>query len=88
MYFESIGDLWHMAGHGAFVWSAYGISALVLVSIIAQPLLRFRSELKRLQLMSTINSNPGAIGSDNVALADATQTNTGETNVDQARVKS
>ena len=49
MYFESLNELWHMAGHGRFVWSAYGISALVLAGSIIQPLLRYRAELKRLQ---------------------------------------
>ena len=31
MYFENVSALWHMAGHGPFVWSAYAIAALVLV---------------------------------------------------------
>ncbi|MBT8148363.1 MAG: heme exporter protein CcmD [Gammaproteobacteria bacterium] len=42
-----------MAGHGRFVWSAYGISALVLAASVLHPLLRYRSEIKRLQRRAT-----------------------------------
>ncbi|NNC55455.1 MAG: heme exporter protein CcmD [Pseudomonadales bacterium] len=42
-----------MAGHGRYVWSAYGISALVLAASVLHPLLRYRSEIKRLQRRAT-----------------------------------
>lgn len=35
-----------MAGHGVYVWSAYGISTLVLVLMVSIPLRRTRA-LKR-----------------------------------------
>lgn len=30
MYFESVGALWNMAGHGSYVWSCYGLFAVLL----------------------------------------------------------
>ncbi len=49
MYFDSFAELWQMAGHGNFVWSAYGISFLVLGVLVLQPLLRYRRELARIK---------------------------------------
>lgn len=31
MQFDSLAALWQMGGHGLYVWSAYGISLLVLL---------------------------------------------------------
>ena len=50
MYFESFAELWHMAGHGDFVWSAYGISFLVLGFLVWQPIARYRRELARIKI--------------------------------------
>ena len=33
MHFGSLDELWHMAGHGAYVWSAYAIVLVVVVSL-------------------------------------------------------
>ena len=30
MYFESVGELWRMAGHGPYVWSCYGLFMVLL----------------------------------------------------------
>ena len=49
MYFDSFSELWAMAGHGPYVWSAYAISAVVLVGSIVLPIRRYRSQLKQLQ---------------------------------------
>ncbi len=46
MYFESFADLIAMGKHGAFVWSAYGISLLVLAINVALPILGKRSYLQ------------------------------------------
>ncbi|MGB0765236.1 MAG: heme exporter protein CcmD, partial [Luminiphilus sp.] len=40
MYFDSVTAALNMEGHGAFVWSAYGITFLVLAFMLLQPLLR------------------------------------------------
>lgn len=30
MYFESLDTLWHMAGHGSYVWSCYALFVVLL----------------------------------------------------------
>ncbi len=42
MYFESLNAAWEMAGHGPFVWSAYGITLLVIAGLILIPHQRAR----------------------------------------------
>lgn len=42
MYFENMAAVWHMEGHGVFVWSAYGITFMVIGLMLALPLLRGR----------------------------------------------
>ena len=49
MYFDSLGDLWSMAGHGPYVWSAYAIVLLVIVVLVREPLLRRRKVLERVR---------------------------------------
>ncbi|HSC75150.1 MAG TPA: heme exporter protein CcmD [Pseudomonadales bacterium] len=45
MYFESLHDLFFMNGHGAYVWSAYGIGFAVLAALVWLPLSR-QAQLK------------------------------------------
>lgn len=42
MYFDSLHDVLHMNGHGAFVWSAYAIVLGVLIALVYVPLSRSR----------------------------------------------
>ena len=42
MAFESIQAAWQMAGHGPYVWSAYGLTALVLLALVWMPIARAR----------------------------------------------
>ncbi|MEM9758868.1 MAG: heme exporter protein CcmD [Pseudomonadota bacterium] len=37
MYFESFSELLAMSGHGAYVWSAYAITGVVLVQLFFWP---------------------------------------------------
>lgn len=51
MYFESFADFLQMGKHGVYVWSSYGISALliglnILFAVVAQR--KAREEVKRL----------------------------------------
>ena len=46
MYFDSVSAAIDMAGHGGYVWSAYFISALVIVYLLLLPRLR-QQRLKR-----------------------------------------
>jgi len=54
VYFDSFAAAWAMAGHGPFVWSAYGLTFITLAYLIFTPLRRsrmtmlsIRAELKR-----------------------------------------
>lgn len=49
MYFDSVTAALTMDGHGAFVWSAYGITFLVLIVMLLQPLLRGRRLARAIQ---------------------------------------
>ena len=46
MYFASFSDFIAMGNHGLYVWSAYGISLLVLGINVAGPLLARRRYLQ------------------------------------------
>ena len=48
MYFDSLGAALSMDGHGAYVWSAYAISLLVLVLLVRAPRRRQRTFLRHL----------------------------------------
>ena len=49
MYFESLAELWHMDGHGFYVWLAYALTALPLVIMVWLPLKRMRQHWRWLQ---------------------------------------
>lgn len=38
MYFDNIQELWSMAGHGPYVWAAYGITCVTLLGLLWLPL--------------------------------------------------
>ena len=60
MYFDSVSSLIAMDGHGAFVWSAYGITAVVLVALLVAPMRRRRrlmAELKGEARRAAANSS-------------------------------
>jgi heme exporter protein D len=50
MYFENLAALIAMEGHGAYVWSAYGITLTVLLGLVISPILRRRQLLKELKM--------------------------------------
>ena len=43
MYFDSLAAAWNMAGHGPYVWSAYGISFVVIAYLVIAPWRRART---------------------------------------------
>jgi heme exporter protein D len=49
MYFDSVAAALAMDGHGAYVWSAYALSLLVLVYVVSAPLRRQRRLLRELR---------------------------------------
>jgi heme exporter protein D len=46
MYFESFAEFVAMGKHGAYVWSAYGITLVVLALNVVLPILARRRYLK------------------------------------------
>ena len=49
MYFESLQAALIMDGHGGYVWSAYGLSLIVLAFLMSLPLRRERRLLQELR---------------------------------------
>lgn len=49
MYFESLAAVWHMDGHGFYVWLAYALTALPLVIMVWLPVKRMRQHWRWLQ---------------------------------------
>jgi len=50
MYFETVQAALAMDGHGAYVWSAYGITTVVLVLLFVRPLMARRRLLRELRM--------------------------------------
>jgi len=48
MYFDSLAAALAMGGHGAYVWSAYGLTILVLALILTLPRRRRNRFLRQL----------------------------------------
>ncbi len=48
MYFESLDALLYMDGHGAFVWAAYFITAVVVIGMLLLPRRREARLLKQM----------------------------------------
>ena len=67
MYFESLAAVWHMDGHGFYVWLAYALTALPLVLMVWLPVKRIRQHwrwLRAEQRRSAAATQSTAVGSD------------------------
>ena len=67
MYFESLSAVWHMDGHGLYVWLAYALTLLPLVIMIWLPLKRIRQHWRWLeaeQRRTAAATQTPAMGSD------------------------
>jgi heme exporter protein D len=49
MYFSSVQAALYMDGHGAYVWTAYALTLLVLVVLLVTPILRQQRVLRELR---------------------------------------
>lgn len=49
MYFDNLADLWSMAGHGPYVWSAYAISFIVLLAMVVIPAKKYKQQLAQIR---------------------------------------
>lgn len=69
MYFDSLGALLHMDGHGVYVWSAYMITLVVIIFILLSPIRRknriiseMAGELRRSQGAPSTDEESNASG--------------------------
>lgn len=49
MYFDSLSSALTMGGHGSYVWTAYGITILVLLLLMVSPYRKKRRLLRELR---------------------------------------
>lgn len=49
MYFNNFHELWSMAGHGPFVWAAYGITFITLALLLWVPLRGRQQQVRNLR---------------------------------------
>ena len=69
MYFQSLAEVWHMDGHGLYVWLAYALTVLPLVLMVWLPVRRMRQHWRWLQAeqrrsVATTAAQAPATGSD------------------------
>ena len=46
--FENLSAFLEMAGHGPYVWAAYGVSAVVLIWLLLRPISQKREVLRQI----------------------------------------
>jgi heme exporter protein D len=56
--FQSLAEFLAMGGHGPYVWSAYGIAAVVLAWLVARPLRRRAAILKSVRQVLAREGSP------------------------------
>lgn len=49
MFFDSFSDFIHMNGHGAFVWSCYGVTAVIIAQNFIAPVLKRKKVIKDIE---------------------------------------
>ena len=64
MYFENFAALIYMDGHGAFVWSAYTITLIVLISLVVMPLMKKKQFIKQQRMQLRREQGRNSIPSD------------------------
>ncbi len=57
MQFDSVNAFLHMGGHGLFVWSAYGITTVVMLWLLLAPLYRSRALLRQVHRQRAHSQN-------------------------------
>ena len=60
MQFQSLREFLLMGGHGAYVWTAYGLTVLVMLALIWGPLARRRQALERIARREKHSANAGS----------------------------
>lgn len=64
MYFENFNALMHMDGHGIFVWSAYAITFIVLLTLVVGPMMKKRRFIKQQRMQLRREQGPSIQPSD------------------------
>jgi len=62
MYFDSVGAVLFMDGHGAYVWTAYLVTAVVIALILLPPARRRRRLLREIAARSRGGEAAGPAG--------------------------
>ena len=57
MQFESLAAFIDMAGHGRYVWLAYGVSFAVVLALVLHPVLKRRRLQKALRLVAMMEQD-------------------------------
>jgi heme exporter protein D len=70
MYFDSLDALLQMDGHGAYVWSAYAITLVVIVFILLSPARRKKRFLR--QLSAELRRSQGGLATQEASNASST----------------
>ena len=61
MYFDSLPALWHMDGHGIYVWLAYALTVAPIVVMVWLPIKRLRQHWRWIEAEQR-RDNPDRIG--------------------------
>lgn len=56
MVFDNVAALIEMGGHGVYVWTAYGVSAAVMIALILYPIVQYRKKMQHLAQQSQHDS--------------------------------
>ena len=67
MYFDSLQQLMSMNGHGVFVWSAFTISAVVMIGLIVIPLKQKQAAMRNIELQIKLRASQQAAKQQEVA---------------------
>jgi heme exporter protein D len=66
MAFESWQAAWQMAGHGPYVWGAYGLTGVVLIALVWMPIARARTVSRQIlaEQRRTQSARPASVTSE------------------------
>ena len=67
MYFQTWSAVWHMEGHGPYVWGAYSLTALVIVLLVLSPWVRARELTQDIRNEQRRAAAASALGADHAS---------------------
>lgn len=57
MYFQSVGELIAMDGHGFYVWSAYLVTTVLIVYILVAPVFKSKNIKENIKLVQKMKAS-------------------------------